>query len=656
MKQHRFALILLPILATIPFLGPLLRREIFVLRDHFDYFAPLRWFTAEQLKQGVLPFWNPYSASGEPWLANPQTGVFYPPAWLFLALPFETAYVLFLLVHVIVLGLGAYLLFSRGRSQGAGLVGAVALMFAGPTLSLMDVSNNLTTFAWIPLVLWCALERKPIRAAFALAMAFLAGEPLFAAIAALMYVVVFWRSASTTPPSHSSHRSYSSHWVSQVAITAVTAFGLTAVQLLPFLQMIRGSDRDSGLDRAAIFRDSTPFSGWLGLFLGGQSQHFIAIVYVGIVVCVLALAGATRWRESRPWLALLALSMIASAGIHFPPAAWLIERMPVTLFRYPGRFIPFGAFAVVALAVIGWERIRRPKRWLDLIVVALILVDVLPATRPLFVSAPFSTKAVPYDAHVGADAKIVRVGKQSSLHPRQWLSGYLNLYERRYDESTAAPLTSARVYRMSEQLATAPHPDLLAFLPAGWVLTDDVLPAPFVKEGAMLYRWPHPLPLATFWSSWQPSHDGFEEFLAGRAGGKLFVNLKEVPRASHAIHPASLTMGINDARVVVEAPSDGILVLAQQDAAGWRVSVDGRPAEKLLANGIFRAVHIEKGRHTVVWTYRAPAFFIGGVMTLFTLSTLSFFIFVKRRKERKFLLLSHEMRGVESPLSNNAHL
>ena len=34
---------------------------------------------------------------------------------------------------------------------GAALVGAVALMFSGPVLSLLDVSNNLATFAWIPL-------------------------------------------------------------------------------------------------------------------------------------------------------------------------------------------------------------------------------------------------------------------------------------------------------------------------------------------------------------------------------------------------------------------------------------------------------------------------------------------------------------------------
>src|SRR5687767_10972828 len=127
--RHRFAFILLALLASTIFVPALVTGEVFSLRDHFDYFQPLRFFTAEQLLTGRIPFWNPYSASGEPWFANPQTGVFYPPAWLFLILPFETAYMLFLLVHLMILGWGAYLLFARSASEGAAIAGAAALMF-----------------------------------------------------------------------------------------------------------------------------------------------------------------------------------------------------------------------------------------------------------------------------------------------------------------------------------------------------------------------------------------------------------------------------------------------------------------------------------------------------------------------------------------------
>src|SRR4051812_16926969 len=184
----RTAFAVITLLTLVVFARPLLRNEVFSFRDHGDYFQPLRWFTANELQHGRLPLWNVYSASGEPWLANPQTGVFYPPAWLFLALPFATAYMLFLLFHLILLGWGAYLLFARGASPGAAMFGAIVLMLSGPVLSLLDINNNLASLAWIPLVLWCAAERAPIRGGFALALAFLGGEPFLAGVAAVMYV------------------------------------------------------------------------------------------------------------------------------------------------------------------------------------------------------------------------------------------------------------------------------------------------------------------------------------------------------------------------------------------------------------------------------------------------------------------------------------
>src|ERR1043166_419528 len=225
--MRRLAAAFLVALALALVARPLLHREVFTFRDHSDYFQPLRWYTAMSLKAGHLPLWNPYNASGEPWLANPQTAVFYPPAWLFVALPFETAMMLYLALHLALLGGGALLLFARRNSLGAALIGATALMLCGPTLSLLDVQNNLTTFAWIPLVLWCGLTRaNAMGSAAAISMSFLAGEPLFAAIGALLFALVRKR---------------------DVVGVAAQSFALAGVQLVPFLAMLRGSDRAAPL-------------------------------------------------------------------------------------------------------------------------------------------------------------------------------------------------------------------------------------------------------------------------------------------------------------------------------------------------------------------------------------------------------------------------
>ncbi|HKR63815.1 MAG TPA: hypothetical protein VJZ00_08790, partial [Thermoanaerobaculia bacterium] len=333
-RSSFFPLALLLILATTLFLAPLAKQEVFTLRDHLDYFQPLRFFTAEELCAGRLPLWNPYNASGEPWLANPQTGVFYPPAWLFLVLPFPTAYMLYLLFHLALVGCGAYLLFTRFASSGAALVGAAALMFGGPVLSLLDVSNNLATFAWIPLVLWCASAGAWRRGGAALALAFLAGEPFFAALAALLYVLVRLKR--------------------DILGTAAIAFGISAVQLLPFLAIVRVSDRAAGTDSAAILRDSMTARDWLRLVSPVQlaaGQTFLPTVYIGLAVTALALLGLTRARRMIGWLALLAFAIVIATGPAF------LAHLPLTLFRYPARLVPFAALAIAALAVAGWDRV-----------------------------------------------------------------------------------------------------------------------------------------------------------------------------------------------------------------------------------------------------------------------------------------------------------
>jgi Bacterial membrane protein YfhO len=596
MSRHRFALAFLALLAITIFLPALLKREVFTLRDHFDYFQPLRAFTADELRAGHLPLWNPYSASGEPWLANPQTGVFYPPAWLFLVLPFETAYMLFLLLHVILLGWGAYLLFARRAPPGAAMVGAAALMFSGPVLSLLDVSNNFATLAWIPLVLWCALEGKPKHAAFVLALAFLGGEPFFAALAALLYALVRRRR--------------------DVIVTALLAIGLCAIQLVPFLEFAARSDRAGGMEDSLILVDSMGARDWLqaavptGLASAPDRQQFIPVVYMGVVVLALALVGLvtglrdrTTHREAAGWLVLLIAAVALSTG-----PAWL-TRLPLTLFRYPARLVPFAALAVAALAAIGWQRLRANRRWLDLLVVLVIAADLLYRATPLLATAPFRRDVVPYAASIGETGKVLRIGEVDAGQRAAWMSGYLNLYDRRFDAFTAAPLASASYVRMIRRLLQAPTFESFAYAGVAYILTKDQLPRP-----------------------WYP--------VASAENVRVFRNPQAYPMAAHfAPGSSSLRRGewsvdTSSARIVINAPQDGIVVLRQQAANGWRVQVDGKPATALTIDGIFRGVNVTRGRHEIVWTYRPLSLFIGAAMTILTLIAMQIFAFVKRSRTR----------------------
>ena len=61
---------------------PLSQRQAPSFRDQGDFFFPLKLYTADRLLAGEIPLWNPLLGTGEPWLANGQSGVFYPPTSL----------------------------------------------------------------------------------------------------------------------------------------------------------------------------------------------------------------------------------------------------------------------------------------------------------------------------------------------------------------------------------------------------------------------------------------------------------------------------------------------------------------------------------------------------------------------------------------------
>lgn len=571
--------------AALALFGPaLMRREVFTFRDHADYFQPLRVYTAQHLRAGRLPLWNPYNASGEPWMANPQTGVFYPPAWVFVFLPFPTAYVAYLMLHSLLLGGGAWMFFSRRASAGPALVGTVALMFSGPVISLLDVSNNFTTFAWLPLLLWRA-ERdrddpRPLAAGVLLALSFLAGEPFYAAVAALLYAVVVrrWRT---------------------VVIAGACAVGLAAVQLVPFLEMVAGSNRVGGFATADVLRASMPLEDWVWAALpprfGRSAQTFIFVVYAGCFVAALALVGAAglaarrQWRTLAGWVAMLAGSMLVAAGPD------VIVRLPLTLFRYPARVVPFGVFALVALAVAGWEQARRGSWVVDAVVILAIAIDLSVAVRPLLRSAPLAGPWTPYGASIGRDRKVLQAYGDISLRGGSraaWMSGYLNLFDLRFAALTAAPVTSARYMVLYHE--SLRRLDVAREMGVGWVLAAGALPRPFEPvasaEGVIAYRLPGALPMAYV-----------------REDGGAVTSAR------------ALALDASRATVRVKTARGGLLVLTQNDAPGWRVKVDGNEAAGERVLGTFRAVRVPPGAHEVVWRYAPASFRFGAAMTAATL-------------------------------------
>ena len=91
-------------------------------------------------------------------------------------------------------------------------------------------------------------------------------------------------------------------------------------------------------------------------------------------------------------------------------------------------------------------------------------------------------------------------------------------------------------------------------------------------------------------------------------------------------------------RVELAAEMDrpGVVVLADSYSSGWRVTVDGREAEPLRANYLYRAVAVPAGRHVVEWRYRPPAVVAGLVISaLAALGGLLLAIYLTARRAKR---------------------
>ncbi|HOA23521.1 MAG TPA: YfhO family protein [Aggregatilineales bacterium] len=76
------------------------------------------------------------------------------------------------------------------------------------------------------------------------------------------------------------------------------------------------------------------------------------------------------------------------------------------------------------------------------------------------------------------------------------------------------------------------------------------------------------------------------------------------------------------------------LILTDQWYPGWRITVDGESADVLRANGLFRAVPVTRGRHTVVFTYHSRPLAVGAAVSAATSLGIAAALVLTRLRQR----------------------
>ncbi|MFO7681622.1 MAG: hypothetical protein R6X34_16380, partial [Chloroflexota bacterium] len=153
-------------------------------------------------------------------------------------------------------------------------------------------------------------------------------------------------------------------------IGVVLALLLTAVQLLPTLELSGYSARQGGLSPNEVlsFSLNPLLLGQALLPTYGQSLFTEYVAFLPITALALAVVGAWQWRDRPgvfPALALALLGLFLAFGL-FNPVYWLLARLPgFDLFRVPARWLVLYGLGMALLAGVGfqllWNRRLHPS-------------------------------------------------------------------------------------------------------------------------------------------------------------------------------------------------------------------------------------------------------------------------------------------------------
>lgn len=331
-------------------------------------------FTRAALFSGRLPHWNPYHLAGTPHLADPMTTVFYPPALALRWLP-PVAFVGWTMaLHLMIAGSGAvYLARAIGMRWFAAAAVAAAVVLGGSVGAWIHNGHVLVlqSTAWLPWALGLAIAS--VRRGrwlphpglvVVLVLQFLAGYLqgsvyVAAAVGSYFMFTALWpvdraRSGSRARP------------LAQLALVALLAGGLSAIQLLPTLTLIGEAARTSGVpydvavEGAWSGRDVAtllfPFFG-----LEDAPPHRYLADRVAYIGWLLAFAAPFAFVDRARHRLVVFFTLLTFATLAFALGDRLgAYRVHYALFpglRIPGRLLFVATVSLAALGGLGLERL-----------------------------------------------------------------------------------------------------------------------------------------------------------------------------------------------------------------------------------------------------------------------------------------------------------
>lgn len=391
-KEFSLAFLIIS-LALLLFFFPVLSGENIVVANGFFnsdsllYHLPLRVHYAKALKSGILPLWIGEIGNGFPAHAEGLVGMAYPlNLVLYRLLPPILAYNLSFYIHFLFAGLFMFLYLRKVVNVGffSSVFSALSLpLSAFFVLAILDI-DLVTVLSFFPLVLFAAEKllslREVLKYGLLLSAAFFmqATGGNLQALSFEVFILALYlllRVYFSSPAGERLRKGLKIFFF--VFVFGVFALFLSAVQLLPSLELIPYSIRGGGLNFSEAIRFIFPkravlslFAPWLFDFKKdvdfNLAKDEVAHVweyytYIGLtplffIILAILKRGKRRLNFFRISLVMAFFSLLLAAGKATPLYEIVWTFIPgMSFFRQPTRILFYFQFFLILLAALGFN-------------------------------------------------------------------------------------------------------------------------------------------------------------------------------------------------------------------------------------------------------------------------------------------------------------
>ena len=346
-----------------------------VLDDVFRQLYPYKILIKESIQNGSLPLWNPYNGSGMPLLATMHAGFFTPTTLLFLLFTGHAAWTMYIMLQPILFSLGCWWYTRKlGFSRIASVFSIVTFLLSGFAVVRYEFGEYLYVASCLPYILAIIeqyRENTSTKLLFLIpCMVFfmmISGQPqmvLYVLLISGCYALSLCRMERIS--------------IFPLGASFLLGMGLSAVQLLPTLELYRNSNMTHSASQFIFDRFLLPIDHFITLFIPNffgnpatynfweRKDYVETALYMGMIpIFFVTVLIGKNVLDKRRYVRLfyeIVICLTFLLTLNWPLSRWIYSLpIPIIGTGIPSRFFFLTAFSIAILAGMGFDNFLKGK-------------------------------------------------------------------------------------------------------------------------------------------------------------------------------------------------------------------------------------------------------------------------------------------------------